>query len=149
MAHAWSAARKNGQVPRDRIDAPVGCLLCGYIGHIAKAVQSEFQDRPDIIDFGGLGSPGGGETLQKGGGRGPPPFWRVSRPPGAAQTPKIDDFRSVKKGIPRATPLITQLLSSLVPRAAVPRGGSRQPARRAVPLGGDTAFALGSAMFFF
>ena len=27
----------------------------------------------------------------------PPSFWRVSRPPGAAQTPKIDDFRSVKK----------------------------------------------------
>ena len=30
------------------------------------------------------------------GGEGPS-FWKVSRPPGAAQTPKIDDFRSVKK----------------------------------------------------
>ena len=25
-----------------------------------------------------------------------PPFWKVSRPPGAAQTPQIDDFRPVK-----------------------------------------------------
>ena len=35
--------------------------------------------------------------FQKGGGLRPPPFWRVSRPPGAAQTPNIDDFRSAKK----------------------------------------------------
>ena len=27
---------------------------------------------------------------------GAPPFWKVSRPPGAAQTPQIDDFRSIK-----------------------------------------------------
>ena len=42
-------------------------------------------------------APGGRETLQKGGGFRPPLFWKVSRPPGAAQTPKIDDLRSVKK----------------------------------------------------
>ena len=42
-------------------------------------------------------APGGRETLQKGGGRNPPPFGRVSRPPGTDQTPKIDDFRSGKK----------------------------------------------------
>ena len=40
--------------------------------------------------------PGGRETFQKGGGR-RPHFWKVSRPPGAAQTPKIDDLQSVKK----------------------------------------------------
>ncbi len=36
-------------------------------------------------------------TLPKGGGRSPPPFGRVSRPPGAAQTPKVDDFRPAPK----------------------------------------------------
>ena len=35
-------------------------------------------------------APGGRETFQKGGGK-------VYRPPGAAQTLKIDEFRSVKK----------------------------------------------------
>ena len=47
--------------------------------------------------FGVWAAPGGRETFQKGGGRSPPSFWKVSRPPGTAQTPKIDDFRSVKK----------------------------------------------------
>jgi len=42
-------------------------------------------------------APGGRETFQNGGGLRPPPFWKVSRPPGAAQSPEIDDFRSVKK----------------------------------------------------
>jgi hypothetical protein len=37
-------------------------------------------------------APGGPETLPKGGARGAPPFGRVSGPPGAVQTPKIDDF---------------------------------------------------------
>jgi hypothetical protein len=41
--------------------------------------------------------PGGRETLSKGGGLRPPPFGRVSRPPGAAQAPKIDDFRPAQK----------------------------------------------------
>ena len=37
-------------------------------------------------------APGSRETFQKnGGGLRPPPFWKVSRPPGAAQTPKIDE----------------------------------------------------------
>jgi len=47
--------------------------------------------------WGVWAAPGGRETLQKVGGLRPPPFWKVSRPPGAAQTPKIDDFWSVKK----------------------------------------------------
>ena len=41
--------------------------------------------------WGVWAAPGGRETFQKGGGLRPPPFCRVSRPPGAAQTPKIDD----------------------------------------------------------
>ena len=36
-------------------------------------------------------APGGRETFQKRGGFRPPPFWKVSRLPGAAQTIKIDD----------------------------------------------------------
>ncbi len=39
-------------------------------------------------------APGSWETLQKGGGRSPPPFARVSGAPGAAQTPKMTDFQS-------------------------------------------------------
>ena len=42
-------------------------------------------------------APGGRETFQMRGGQSPPPFWKVSRPPRAAQIPKIDDFRSVEK----------------------------------------------------
>ena len=42
-------------------------------------------------------APGGRETFQKDGGLRTPPFWTVLGPPGAAQTPEIDDLRSVKK----------------------------------------------------
>jgi len=38
-----------------------------------------------------------GKPSKKMGGPRPPAFWKVSRPPGAAQTPKIDDCRSAKK----------------------------------------------------
>jgi hypothetical protein len=38
-------------------------------------------------------APGAPETLPKGGGLRPPPFARVSGGPGAAQTPKMTDFR--------------------------------------------------------
>ncbi len=38
------------------------------------------------------------ETLPKGGGLRPPPFKRVSRAPGAGQTPKIDHLR-VRGGV--------------------------------------------------
>ncbi len=47
--------------------------------------------------WGILVAPGALETLQKGGGLCPPPFWRVSRAPGAAQTPKMTDFQSLHK----------------------------------------------------
>jgi len=41
--------------------------------------------------------PGRPGKLPQSWGASPPPFWRVSRLPGAAQTPKIDDFRSGKE----------------------------------------------------
>jgi len=47
--------------------------------------------------LGGWAAPGGRDTFQKGGGLRRPSFWKVSRPPGAAQTPKIYDLRSAKK----------------------------------------------------
>ena len=53
-------------------------------------------DRKSLI-FGVWAALGGRETLQKGGGRSSLPFVKVSRPPGAVQIPKIDDFRSVRK----------------------------------------------------
>jgi len=60
------------------------------------------------------GNPGGRETFQKDGGLRPSPFCKVSQAPGAAQTPEIDDFRSVKKScIPWHT---VQLVSFFVLR---------------------------------
>ena len=59
-------------------------------------IHDFFTDRKSSI-WGVWAAPGGRETLQKGGERSPPPFGKVSRPPGAAQTPQIDDFRPVKK----------------------------------------------------
>ncbi len=47
---------------------------------------------------GGLGSPGGPETLPKGGGASPPTFARVSGAPGAAQTPKMTDWKWPRRG---------------------------------------------------
>jgi hypothetical protein len=50
-----------------------------------------------IGHFRGSGRPRGPrETLPKGGGPRPPPFGRVSGAPGAAQTHKMTDFRSLK-----------------------------------------------------
>ncbi len=49
---------------------------------------------------------GAQEALPKGGGRSPPPFGRASRVPGAAQTPKMTEFRNFKieKHPPRVQP---------------------------------------------
>jgi len=44
-------------------------------------------DRTSPI-FGVWAAPGGRETFQKGGGRRTLSFWKVSRPPGSAQTPE-------------------------------------------------------------
>ena len=54
-------------------------------------------------------APGALETLQKGGGRGPPPFARVSGAPGAAQPPKISELRHL-------TNLKTVFASRIPPR---------------------------------
>ncbi len=42
-------------------------------------------------------APGALGTLQKGGGRRPPPFARVALAPGAAQTPKMTECQSLNK----------------------------------------------------
>ena len=61
-------------------------LLPGYL----KAVWPELFGSV----FGVWAAPGGFESIQKCGGRSPPPFWMVSKPPGAAQTPKTDPNKS-------------------------------------------------------
>ncbi len=74
-------------------------------------------------------APGALETLEKCGGPRPPPFARVSGAPGAAQTPKMTDFRSLNsfhisypsKVQPRLTHSETQTALSMVPR--VPGNG--------------------------
>ena len=69
--------------------------------------------------MGFLAAPGGRETLQKGGGLRSPPFWKVSRPPQAAQTPKIDDLRSVKKSygcVSKVPPPRPKIHTSQIPR---------------------------------
>ena len=52
--------------------------------------------RKSVI-LGVWAAPGAPETLPKGGGRSPPPFWRVYKAPGATQTPKMADLRPLKK----------------------------------------------------
>jgi hypothetical protein len=61
-----------------------------------KTSPGRFLDRPEIADVGGLGGPAR-KTLPRGGVRSAPPFGRVSRAAGAAQTTKTDDFRWVPK----------------------------------------------------
>ena len=50
-----------------------------------------------MSDFGGLGGPGRPGNLPKRWGAKPPTFMEGFPAAGAAQTPKIDDFRSAKK----------------------------------------------------
>ncbi len=56
-----------------------------------------FKDRKSVI-VRVWATPGAPETIPKGGrwGAKPPPFGRLSRAPGAAQTPKMTDFQSLK-----------------------------------------------------
>ncbi len=57
-----------------------------------------FWGRPQILDFWGLGGPGGPKnTLQKVGGRSPPASGKVFGAAGAAQTQRIGDFRPAQK----------------------------------------------------
>jgi hypothetical protein len=54
------------------------------------------KDRKSII-LGVWAAPGAPETLAKGGGLRPPPVGKVSGAPGAAQTPKMTDFKPLNK----------------------------------------------------
>jgi hypothetical protein len=66
-----------------------GCTVGGY------EIDQLFKDRKSVI-LGVWAAPGAPETLPKGRGRSPPPSGMVSGAPGAAQTPKMTDFRSLK-----------------------------------------------------
>ena len=94
-----------GTVPqpyRGPFRKPTGDRSANLPGTAPQTYRGPFRkptgDRPEIVDFSGSGRPRAArKPLKKCGGRSPSPFRRVSRPPGAAQTPKIDDFRSVEK----------------------------------------------------
>ncbi len=71
---------------RLRGDRTRGSLIHGFVG------------RPEIADFGGSGWPlRPPKTIPEGGGLRPPPFGMVVGAAGAAQTPKLDDFRPAPK----------------------------------------------------
>ncbi len=66
--------------------------------HFGLAQKVFFLTGLEIDHFGNLGGPREGqETLQKGGERRPPTFWRVSKTPGAAQIPKMTHVRPLKQ----------------------------------------------------
>ena len=50
-----------------------------------------------MVLLGVWAAPGAQETIPNGGGRSPQPFGMVSRAPGAAQTPKMDNLRVLTK----------------------------------------------------
>ncbi len=67
-----------------------------YVAELGEGVFHLFKDRQSAI-LGVWPAPGAPDTLPKGGGVLSPPFGRVYRAPGAAQTPKMTDFRSLNK----------------------------------------------------
>jgi hypothetical protein len=71
---------------------PYECMRFGTLGGKVEF----FKGRKSVI-CGVLAAPGAPDTLPKGGGLRPPSFGRVSRAPGAAQTPKRTYFRSLFK----------------------------------------------------
>ncbi len=66
----------------------MAALWLGYF------VLDFFKDWNSVI-LGGLGGPGGPGDPSKRWGLRPTPFGRVSGAPGAAQTPKMTDFRDL------------------------------------------------------
>ncbi len=69
---------------------------CGYVWlHFEWLSNFELGFKIGNRSFWGSVRPRG--TLPKGGGLRPPPFARVSGAPGAAQTPKMTDFRPLQK----------------------------------------------------
>jgi hypothetical protein len=57
-------------------------------------LKTWFLGRPDMVDFGGLGGPGGPQIHPRRWWASPPPCGMVF---GAAQTPTINDFRPAQK----------------------------------------------------
>ena len=96
LPSGYPLAQKQGQIPVNLYQITrLGCLF--YAAYTWFLMHDFLTDRKSSI-LGVWAPPGGRENLPKGGrGRSPLSFWKVSRPPGAAQTPKIDDLRSVKK----------------------------------------------------
>jgi len=86
--------------PGGRLLGRSGLLWCSMFAGFRLTpgllIYDFLTDRKSSI-WGVWAALGGPETFQKGGGRSPPRVWKVSRLPGAAQTPKIDDCRSAKK----------------------------------------------------
>jgi len=76
---------------------PEGGLAEGGLGFAWKSVV-----------FGVWAAPGGFKTIQKGGGRNPPAFWMVLKPPGAAQTPKTTDLQPIQNPPLLNPPLATR-----------------------------------------
>ncbi len=62
-----------------------GCLWLG------PKFRKKSKDCKSVM-FRVWAAPGARETRQKGGGRSRPPFWRLSKAPGAAQSPKNHRF---------------------------------------------------------
>ena len=84
--------------------------VCDFV-HLGFLIYDFLTDRKSSI-LGVWAAPGGRDSFQKDGGLRPPPFCKVSRPPGAAQTPKIDDLRSVKKSYIKTLGVSTDKTSS-------------------------------------
>ena len=72
-----------------------GVQLAGLRG-CTLGKKFKFVKGPKSVIWGVWAAPGAPETFPKGGGLRPPPFARVSGAIGAAQTPKMTDFRSLK-----------------------------------------------------
>ncbi len=88
-----SASRQQAH-PDPVYERPAGQVIC-----VAVLWHGNIQflmDRESAI-FGVWAAQGAPETLPKGRGLRPPPFGRGSGAPGAAQTLKMTDFRSLNK----------------------------------------------------
>ena len=65
----------------------------GYVYALGFLLPALWADRQSSI-FGVWAASAAPKTIPRGWGRSPPPFGMVFGAAGAAQTPKIDDFRS-------------------------------------------------------
>ena len=96
LLRVHAAAHRGQHIASHRTALP-SIAQCISASH-ARVFNTWFFDRPEIADFGGLGGPGRPGNLSKRSGASPPTVSKgLCGPPGAAQTPKIVDVRSVKK----------------------------------------------------